>query len=55
MAMLTEIYIEALLEQVAPPGPELVDFLKRLSWKSSLMVRLWSWLICGCWAARLAR
>ncbi len=27
--MLTEIYIEVLLEQVAPPDPELVDLLEK--------------------------
>jgi len=27
--MLTEIYINALLEQAAPPGPELVDLLEK--------------------------
>ena len=29
MAMLTEIYIEALLEQAAPPDPELVNLLEK--------------------------
>ncbi len=53
--MLTADYIEALLEQAAPPDPELADLLEKAFLEEQPDGQAWSWLICGCWAARLAR